>query len=152
MVELGGDDSDGAYISSYLPSSAESPGLYPGIFSEAKTSCIHGNTLDASDSVFSYTRANIQDVSTPHLKHYLEDGRSEILRSGRSISTSFLPSEVAQKITKWIKDPSSSFLWAEGPDFFPAVTQLSDIAMLLCELALGGDAPVPCISFTPRSR
>lgn len=125
------------------PSSAESPGLYPCIFLNPETDRIYGNASDTSDTVFSYNRADIRDVSAPYLKPYLKDGRPEVLGSGRSVSTSFLPSEVAQKITKWIKDPCSSFLWVEGPVFTPAERQLSVIAMLLYELAMGGESPVP---------
>ena len=103
-----------------------------------------------SDMVSSYTRADIQEISSPFLKQYLEDGRSEVLKTASSISRSFLPLEVAQKITKWIGHPSSSFLWVEGPVFTPAERQLSVIAVLLCDSALDSENPVPCVSFTPK--
>jgi len=99
----------------------------------------------------SFTRAEIQKISAPFLEQYFEDGRSEVLKSGNSISRSSLPSEVAHKITKWIGTPSSSFLWVEGPIFTPAERQLSAIAVLLCDSALDGENPIPCVSFTPKS-
>ncbi|KAH6640176.1 hypothetical protein F5144DRAFT_609231 [Chaetomium tenue] len=57
----------------------------------------HGHASSALGTAFSYTRAGIQDAFAPHLECYLEDGRSEVLTSGGSISTFFLPSEVTQK-------------------------------------------------------
>ncbi|GAB1312438.1 Exocyst complex component Sec10 [Madurella fahalii] len=105
----------------------------------------------ASDAAFFYTRAEIQEMSAPYLKPYFEDGRSEALRSSGAISKSYLPSEVAHKMTKWMGDSSSSLLWVEGPAAFsPAERQLSAAAVLLCEVALEGENPVPCVSFTPK--
>lgn len=108
-------------------------------------------TNNTSDTLTYYTRADIQEASAPFLKQYFEDGRSEALMTGNSTSRSSLPSEVAEKITKWIGNPSSSFLWVEGPVFTPAERQLSAVAVLLCDSALDGENPIPCISFTPKS-
>lgn len=109
------------------------------------------NTLEMSDTVSSYTRADVQEISAPFLKQYLDDGRSEVLKAGSSISRSVLPSEVAQKVTKWIGHSSSSFLWVEGPVALQAERQLSMIAVLLSDSALSGENPIPCVSFTPRA-
>ena len=67
------------------------------------------------------------------------------------MSMSSLPSEVAQKVIKFVKDPSSSFLWIQGPVHTPSEQRLSVIALLFCNSALEGDPPVPCVCFTPKS-
>ncbi|KAK4246011.1 hypothetical protein C7999DRAFT_15812 [Corynascus novoguineensis] len=98
----------------------------------------------------SYTRNDIREMSAPFLRRYLEDGRSEVAKGGSSISRPSLPSEVAHKVTTWIRDPCPLFLWVEGPVSTSAERQISAVAMLLCDLALSSRASVLCISFTPR--
>lgn len=61
-----------------------------------------------------------------------------------------LPREVVLDIQKWIKIPSSTVLWVEGPAHTSFENQLSYAATRICDLALG--AGIPCISFFPKSK
>lgn len=137
--------------SNYLPSPICLPTLSHPSTMKLTITCRLWDALDMSETVFTYTRAAIQETSAPFLEHYIEDGRSGAARRGSCISRPFLPSEVEQKIAKWIGDPFSSFLWVEGPVYTPAEQQLSAIATLLCDMALGGETPVPYVLFTPKS-
>ncbi|KAI0850006.1 hypothetical protein F5Y00DRAFT_268768 [Daldinia vernicosa] len=125
------------------------------ILSDRQISIV-GNDLatiseDRLEVCYSYTKDEIQESTAPYLDTFLQDGRSQVLTATSTISRSFLPAEVTQRIGNWIGDPSSKFLWIWGPVYVAAERQLSLAAARIYDSALSARNPVPCVSFTPTS-
>ncbi|KAI1271372.1 hypothetical protein F5Y07DRAFT_345993 [Xylaria sp. FL0933] len=95
-----------------------------------------------------HTRYELEELASC-LEKYLEDGRSEVLRRAGT-SKPMLPREVLVDIDKWIKIPSSSLLWIEGPAYTHFENQLSSAIARIYDLALS--AKMPCIFFSPKAR
>ncbi|KAI0386544.1 hypothetical protein F5Y04DRAFT_124628 [Hypomontagnella monticulosa] len=105
---------------------------------------------DDSEVLYTYTRIDFEErASSSLLDTFLNDGRSEILKAAKS-SKPMLPREVVLDIQKWIKIPSATVLWVEGPANPSFETQLSCAATRICDLAL--DKGIPCVSFFPKSK
>ncbi|KAK3322846.1 hypothetical protein B0H66DRAFT_620668 [Apodospora peruviana] len=99
-------------------------------------------TDDMSDMASYYTRADIQEATAPFLKQYFEDGRSEVLLALGGGTEAHKVDRTFVFVVLWIEGPAA---------FTPAERQLSVVAMLLCNSALDGEAPIPCVSFTSKS-
>ncbi|KAM0253304.1 hypothetical protein ACHAQJ_007358 [Trichoderma viride] len=106
-----------------------------------------GKSEGLLDALSANTRDAIRERAAPYLNALLQDGRLEVLKSSTGTrSNASLPAEVTQKISRWIEDSSSRFLWVEGPVYVLAEKQLSLTAVQIYNLARNS---VPCVLFTP---
>ncbi|KAI1337702.1 hypothetical protein F5Y15DRAFT_151514 [Xylariaceae sp. FL0016] len=100
-------------------------------------------------SILAMSREGLQGFAGA-INQYADDAKAELLpriyREGKPV----LPRNVFMGIQSWIDEPSSKFIWIEGPAFSSVGSQLSMMVLRLSLEAM--NAGIPSISFFAKRR